>query len=193
MSTTTTVKAIAVRAGWSASAVVSRTYTMNFGVLVAPTIAPAAGTYESSITTTLTSVPGSTIRYTTDGSTPSAGSPLYSGPVTLTQTGTVKAIAMHPDYTASAVTSAAYTIEVAAPTITPGAGTYADGQPLLVVTATPGATIHYTLHGGDPTESDPVGRFRRIADHRHLHPQGSGLEVRLRAQRDHNRGVRRYG
>lgn len=51
---------------------------------------------------------GAEIRYTTDGSTPTASSSLYSAPITLTDTTTVKAIAIK-DGVSSAVTSRVYT------------------------------------------------------------------------------------
>ena len=50
---------------------------------------------------------GAEIRYTTNGSTPTAQSTLYSGPLTLTETTTVKAIAIK-DGQSSAVTSRTY-------------------------------------------------------------------------------------
>lgn len=48
------------------------------------------------------------IRYTLDGSTPRASSTLYTGPVTLSETTTVKAIAIK-DGVSSTVTSRTYT------------------------------------------------------------------------------------
>lgn len=51
---------------------------------------------------------GAEIRYTTDGSNPTASSSLYSAPITLTDTTTVKAIAIK-DGVSSAVTSRVYT------------------------------------------------------------------------------------
>ena len=60
----------------------------NSGAVAAPTFSPAAGTYTSAQTVTIsTTTSGASIRYTTDGSTPSetAGT-LYSGPITVSST-----------------------------------------------------------------------------------------------------------
>ena len=51
-----------------------------------------------------------TIRYTTDGSTPTAKSTFYEGPITLQNSETVHAIAISTDDASSDVASAAYTV-----------------------------------------------------------------------------------
>uniref|UniRef100_UPI001892271F chitobiase/beta-hexosaminidase C-terminal domain-containing protein n=1 Tax=Catenulispora rubra TaxID=280293 RepID=UPI001892271F len=56
------------------------------------------------------STSGASIRYTLDGSTPTASSTLYSGPISVTATTTIKAIAIASGVTNSAVASATYTI-----------------------------------------------------------------------------------
>ena len=56
-----------------------------------PAFSPAAGTYTSAQTVTLsTTTSGASIRYTTDGSTPTetAGT-LYSAPITVSSTTTI--------------------------------------------------------------------------------------------------------
>jgi hypothetical protein len=79
-------------------------------ILTAPTITPSGGTYFYGQTVTLTASSGATIRYTLDGSTPTATSPIYSGPITLASgTPTVKAIAIASGIT-SAMVSNTYTI-----------------------------------------------------------------------------------
>ena len=45
---------------------------------------------------------------------------------------------------------------VATPTFSPDGGTYTSPQTVTVSCTTPGATIHYTTNGNDPTESDPT-------------------------------------
>ena len=82
------------------------------GSVATPSFSPAAGTYSSAQNVTIsTTTSGATIRYTTDGSTPSetAGT-IYSGPVNISATTTLKAIAYESGFTDSAVTSATYTI-----------------------------------------------------------------------------------
>jgi alpha-tubulin suppressor-like RCC1 family protein len=155
VNTSTTLRAVALRAGWGESSI-AETYTMNFGTLSPPTISPAPGTYTSRVDVTLSAAAGTTIRYTTDGSEPTAFSTEYTGPVPIAATSTVKAKAFHPDYTESATASASYTIEVATPVFAPDGGTYPVGQAVAVTAATPGSTIHYTLNGAVPTETDPV-------------------------------------
>lgn len=59
---------------------------------------------------------GATIRYTTDGSTPTTGSTLYGGAFTLTDTKTVKAKAWKTGMTESAVASATFTKGTVGPT-----------------------------------------------------------------------------
>ena len=72
----------------------------------APTFSGAAQFTEST-QVSMNGPAGAEIRYTTNGSTPTALSTLYSGPLTLTETTTVKAIAIK-DGQSSAVTSRTY-------------------------------------------------------------------------------------
>jgi uncharacterized repeat protein (TIGR03803 family) len=101
--------------------------TSNVGVFfqllmaAAPTFSPAAGTYTSTQTVTITSATtGASIRYTTDGSTPTeVGGTLYSGPVSISATTTLNAIAFLSGDLNSPVTSGAFTINISTPTPTP--------------------------------------------------------------------------
>jgi carbohydrate binding protein with CBM56 domain/chitobiase/beta-hexosaminidase-like protein len=88
-------------------------YTVGGGstTVAAPTFSPPGGTYSSAQTVTISSATsGATIRYTVDGSTPTASSPLYSGPISVPNSRTVNAIALKSGSTTSPVSSASYTI-----------------------------------------------------------------------------------
>ncbi len=77
-----------------------------------PYFTPGGGTYSGAQTVTITSASsGTSIRYTTDGSTPSetAGT-VYAGPVTIASGATLQAIAYGSGFTASGVAGASYTI-----------------------------------------------------------------------------------
>jgi hypothetical protein len=108
---TTTVKAIAAAAGYMNSTVASAAYTITIPTAATPTFSPAAGTYSSTQTVTISDATGgASIYYTMDGSTPTTSSTLYTAPLTVATTTTVKAIAAAAGYTNSAVGSATYTI-----------------------------------------------------------------------------------
>ncbi|MDS0133567.1 MULTISPECIES: chitobiase/beta-hexosaminidase C-terminal domain-containing protein [unclassified Amycolatopsis] len=88
-------------------------YTVGGGTttVAAPTFSPPGGTYSSAQTVTISSATaGATIRYTVDGSTPTASSTLYSGPISVPNSRTVNAIALKSGSTTSPVSSASYTI-----------------------------------------------------------------------------------
>lgn len=64
-------------------------YTAGTGAPLKPGIVPNGGTFSNSVTVTLTSAtPCVTIRYTTNGSDPTAFSTLYTGPFNITTHGT---------------------------------------------------------------------------------------------------------
>lgn len=156
--------------------------------VAAPTFNPPAGTYSSAQSVVIsTTTSGAAIRYTTDGTTPtSTTGTLYSGPVNVSTTATLKAIAYESGFTDSPVSSAAYTIQsastptatptprpsptptaaatatatgvpvVSAPTFNPPAGTYTSARSVAISTTTAGAAIRYTTDGSTPTASTGI-------------------------------------
>ena len=83
-----------------------------------PTFSPAAGAYAAAQAVTIScATDGAAIYYTTDGTEPTTGSTVYSGPISVSETTTIKAIAVKDGMNNSEVASAAYTI-------TPPATTY---------------------------------------------------------------------
>jgi hypothetical protein len=106
----TTVKAIAVKADWTDSAVFSATYTLK---VKAPTVAPAGGSYPSVQSVTLSSATGGAdIYYTLDGTDPASSKTKYPTTFTIGETKTVKAIASKSGWTSSEAISHQYTITI---------------------------------------------------------------------------------
>ena len=71
----------------------------------------AAGTYTTAQLVTISdTTPNATIYYTTYGTTPSASSAVYGGPILVASTETLEAVAIANGYVASAVAMATYTI-----------------------------------------------------------------------------------
>lgn len=139
----------------------------NGNVAASPTYSPNPGTYANTIPVTLsTTTPGATIYYTTDGSTPTTGSTIYTGALTINQSVVLQAIATAPGYIDSGVSSATYIItttgggggggggssgSVVIPPFTPQAGeTIIDGGVggLAYGGCSNGATITLTIPAG---------------------------------------------
>ncbi len=71
-------------------------------VVAPPVLSPAGGTYGAPVEVSLHSdEPGAEIRYTLDGSTPTASDPKYDRPIKLTESGVVRARAFKDGYTRS--------------------------------------------------------------------------------------------
>jgi uncharacterized repeat protein (TIGR03803 family) len=154
VSSTETIEAIAIAPGFANSIVSTATYTINL-TAATPVISPAAGTFTSTQSVTITdSTDGAFIYYTTNGTTPTAASTQYSGAISVSATETIEAIAIATGYTNSAVASATYTINLAAaatPVFSPAAGTFTSTQSVTIADSTAGATIYYTTNGTTPT------------------------------------------
>ncbi|MDD5396686.1 MAG: chitobiase/beta-hexosaminidase C-terminal domain-containing protein [Candidatus Moranbacteria bacterium] len=145
----------------------NRTTVMKFNsnTVEAPTASPAAGIYTSIQSVTLsTTTSGAEIRYTTNGSTPSASSTLYSGPISVSSSQTIKAIAIKSGMGDSDIFSGTYTINipptVSTPTASPAGGTPPDSgtctdedMSITLSSSTPDVTIYYTTNNTDPSRS----------------------------------------
>lgn len=85
-----------------------------------PVISPASGSYTNSVAVSMSdSTSGATIYYTTDGSTPTKSSKVYSSSFVVSSSETVKAIAVLNGSTTSGIASADYTVQSSS-TSTPG-------------------------------------------------------------------------
>lgn len=109
-----------------------------------PGFSLAGGTYTATQSVTITSAtPGATIYYTTNGTTPTTASSVYSAPVSVTASETLEAIAVESGYDSSAVASVAYVINL--PPVANVGGPYS---------ITPGVAITFNGSGS----SSPQGK-----------------------------------
>jgi len=93
-----------------------------------PVIRPAGGTYTNPQTVAITDAFKAVIYYTTDGSTPTTASTVYSGPITVSANETVQAVALAPGYSLSAVATDPST-PPRPPPISPETGALHDSVP----------------------------------------------------------------
>jgi hypothetical protein len=110
LNVTTTVNAIAVATGLFQSSVTSAAYVLS-SQTAPPNFNPAAGTYVSAQNVSFTDdSANATIYYTTDGSTPTHSSTVFSSPIPVTTTKTIRAIASAAGLSDSGVVSGTFNI-----------------------------------------------------------------------------------
>lgn len=135
------------------------TTSLELEPLTSPPILTPGRLFDGSMTVTLTHpAPDAVFYYTTDGSTPTANSLKYTGPITISATTTVTAIAIRPGYRPSSSVAQTYTrmLTVAAPEADPTGRSFVDPLAVVLSDSTPGAVIHYTLDGTPPDSTSPV-------------------------------------
>ncbi len=122
VSTDATVQAIASAPGFVQSPVSSATFTFSTQT-PAVTFSPTPGTYGSTQQVNLAGTDTSAnIYYTTDGSTPTSSSSLYSGPITANGSTTIHAIAIDPGLQNSNVSTGSYVIQAPGSSVIFGSG-----------------------------------------------------------------------
>jgi hypothetical protein len=144
-----TLQAIAYANG-VASPVASETFTL---VAAAPVFDPPSGSYPAPLTVTITSAtPTAKIAYTPNGSIPSEFA-AYTGPITLTASGKIYALAQETGFTSSPTVETAYTLQPAAatPALSVAAGNCNSTLTVTMADSTAGAMIYYTTNGNEPT------------------------------------------
>jgi len=129
--------------------------TVNLPSAGAPTFSPAVGTYSKAQTVSLSSsTKGATIYFTTDLSTPTVKSTVYSKPILVSKTTTFKAFAAESGFTNSAISTGTFTINLGAtpaPTFTPAPGKFTATQPVTIADSNKAAVIYYTIDGTTPS------------------------------------------
>ena len=142
---------------------VGAAYQVNvFGLLngatqaATPVMNPGGQNFNPSVQVTITdSSPNAQIFFTTDGSAPTTASTVYTGPITVTKTETIKAIAGGTGYLASLASVNTYTLvtQVPTPTFSPAPGNYSSPQSVTITTTLTGGKIYYTTDGTTPTNA----------------------------------------
>ncbi len=131
----------------------------------APAISPAGGTFALSAELALSAgTLGATIRYTLDGSAPTAASPVYTGPFTLERSATLKARAFATGYGDSPVSSADFVIQVPVLSFHGLDQTY-DGTPRFVtVSGVPEGHAATLTYDGSLTAPIDAGSYAIVAN-----------------------------
>ncbi len=130
-----------------------------------PVITPGTGTYSSNQSVILsTKTTGAIIYYTLSGNNPVIGAgytKVYTGPISLSNTVTLKAMAVKTSLTNSGVASAYFNFPLTAnPVISPGTSVQPGNTLVTITCATAGATIYYTTNGNKPRFDVPNGFTR---------------------------------
>lgn len=132
-------------------------YSNTLTKVSTPVASVAGGQYSSTQTVSLSSQAGATIYYTTNGNTPSANSSVYSGPLTISQSTILQAVASQTGYEDSLLGEWNYQIQTSANTRLnlPSGFASMNGQMILTGSATlSGSNI--TLIN-EPTQGNGIG------------------------------------
>lgn len=117
-----------------------------------PVFSPSQGTFDSPISVGITcATTGATIRYTTDGVTAptSTEGTVYAGPIQLSRSTVIQAVAFKEGRPDSAVVTRTFTLRAPTPVIGLAGGHHEGPQSVTI--AAPGMTVRYTLDGTTPS------------------------------------------
>lgn len=124
-----------------------------------PTFSPTPTTYHSPQNVTiLDAMNGATIYYTTDGSMPNTNSPVYTTPIQIASSTTIRAIATYPGYPRSTVALGQYSIVLPTappPTFSPAPSIFT--SPISVkLSNIANLSMYFTVDGSTPTTNSPL-------------------------------------
>lgn len=108
-----------------------------------PTFTPASGSYSGQVSVTLAiaSPTNATIRFTTDGSTPTEASEVYNAPIVVSNTVQIKAAGYAADFATSSIASNTYTIRDSIQVLT-------NGGPLTNLSGAQGSVANFRFSVG---------------------------------------------
>lgn len=151
---TTTLKAKGYIQGWNPCPTVTANYVYN---VTQPTLSVQTGVYYNEFDVSVeTPTLGASIRYTTNGSEPTESSNLYTEPLRISTSKTLKVKAFKANWNTSPTATGDYTLKAVAPAFSPGPGVYYTPQNVTITTTTPQAEIHYTTDNSEPTIDSPL-------------------------------------
>ena len=159
MKSTCTIKAIAAKDNFNSSTVAVLNYYSTENACATPIFAKAGNNVS------ITSAPedGTTIYYTTDGSTPTTGSEVFTAPIEVIQNGIIKALAVNPKLFQSEIGE--YEVnwfKVETPVISQ------NGSVVSITCSTPNTTIYYSFEGDPFVDGTPYSGPVTLVDNRTL-------------------------
>ena len=148
----TTVKAVAVKNGLL-SEVVTAEYALGQCADPVFSLADGAEFEHSNQAVSIAWNNDGVLRYTLDGSEPTAESPIYEGPFSFSESVVVKAKVFSDDFFDSSVVTASLTrvwVNVATPVVDASSSFTGSKTKVSISCATEGAVVRYTLNGNEP-------------------------------------------
>ncbi|HUW35439.1 MAG TPA: LamG-like jellyroll fold domain-containing protein [Planctomycetota bacterium] len=164
---------------------------MSVAGVAAPVFTPAEGTYDAALSVTIsTATAGANIRYTLDGTDPAINGTEYTGPVSISETTTLRAIAVKENKVNSYLTSGVYVIQPPVATIAGFVVTdQTSGSSLVTNAATVDVAITVDIPEGvtvtgyviNETGVEPTGGWADTAPTTYTIEASSGATVTLYA------------
>lgn len=149
-----TLKARAWAGSGPPSDVASTAYELK---LPTPLITPGTGipAVFGQLISATSANPTATLRYRTDGNTPTEADPIWPSNYTLVDSINLRVRGFKPGWTASNTATANYTAKTSPPDISLASGSYTGAQTVTLTTPITESRIHYSTTGLLPTEQDP--------------------------------------
>ena len=129
------------------------------GSVSTPVMIPSGGVFQSTQNVSITTATeGATIYYEAGASppNPTTSSTVYTGPIVVSASTTIKAFAVKFGLNDSAIRSETYSFAVNTPTASPPGDNYIGDRSVTLLCSTPGAEIRYTTDGSTPTGSSTL-------------------------------------
>lgn len=114
-------------------------FTLVYGEVSAPEISPSSGNYDEATSITITAASGAKIYYTTDGTTPTESSNLYTGSFDMERGNTVISAIAVKNGVSSSVSTAVYNLDI------PSVYTFSEAKEII---------LEYLVNRGDAADMD---------------------------------------